>query len=242
VCLNDNTLLLLGVAPDEVDPLPDDLKPTVRGHLRQLSTRDVDGLSARLKQAGLYELPYSVWARAPAQASASEIVDRFGKALDNARSSGEISGLSVFNTTISTRWYKDRWTSPGHLSGRFIARRPQTYGADLWCYAQLIDGKVERLVDLPQGRTHERGCDQAWRLQCALDAHRCSPQSYRVCAANDPRVRLDIPLPCPAWLLRRWDCIGERVGSSTFSFLFAKEDVDEEIALLKTQLWMIPAQ
>lgn len=242
VRLSDNNLLLLGVAPDAVDPLPEDLKPAVRGHLRQFKTDDVEGLCALLQRAGLYELPYSTWARAPVSASATEVVEQIRRVLDGARSFGEISGLRIFDTGISTRWYKDRWTNPGNRSGRFIARRPQTYGADLWCYAKLNGGVVERLLDLPQGRTQERGCDQAWRLQCALDAHRQSPQCYRVRVADEATVRMDIAMPCPAWLLRRWDCIGERVGNSTFSFLFAKSDVDEEFALLESQLWMIRAQ
>ena len=85
----------------------------------------------------------------------------------------------------------------------------------------------------------ERACDQAWRLQCALDSNDGAPQAFKLEAIDDDNVRLTIHLPCPAWLLRRWECIGQRTNEGVFVFDFARADGLNETITLEKYLWMV---
>lgn len=238
VRLTDTRLLVIGITPDAIDALPPDVTTTYRGVLRELSTVDKAALPSHLRLAGMHELSYDVWAKAPVRQASKDVVQRFEQALDLARPCGALDELQILNTAVRSPWYRDRWTEPRGLSGHYIARRPRRFGVDLWSYVVLQDGEPQRLVDLPLGQTAERGCDQAWRLQCAIDAESGEPQTYQLTHETNDTVRLDIHLPCPAWLLRRWESIGARVDESVFSFRFTENDVAGEANLLEARLWM----
>src|SRR6185295_17906791 len=122
----------------------------------------------------------SEWLRAPSAESFAEHFSRLDRLLDLAEPSREIPGLSLLDPEQSVRYYRGRWAEPRSQSGRFVARRSQAYGADLWCYVQLREGHPERLIDFPTQGSQWRGCDEAWRLQMAVDARRGAPQRFRV--------------------------------------------------------------
>ncbi len=234
--------LIVGVAPDGVELLPVGIMATRKGVARIISDIDHPSIEQQLRHAGLHELPYEVWVKAPTTRPFDAIVRQFDKTLERQPPSDAVDGLRVLDTAIQSAWYRERWTAPGSLTGRYIGTRTRRYGADLWCYVELVNGMPSRLVDLPQGRTSERGCDQAWRLQCALDASHGVPQRYRLKPLDAKRSRLSIHLPCPAWLLRRWDCIGERGGESVFVFDFERSDANQEVEILQQSLWMVPEE
>ncbi len=74
---------------------------------------------------------------------------------------------------------------PARLSGRFVvARRPQAYGADLWCIVELDGGRPVRLLDVTSAGDLRRPSDIAWRIQMAQDALAGRRQVFRV-ARND---------------------------------------------------------
>ena len=73
-----------------------------------------------------------------------------------------------------------RWREVRADSGRFVARRDQAYGSNLWCYVELSNGEPQRLLDFPLAGSRWRGCDEAWRLQMAIDAQRGAPQRFRL--------------------------------------------------------------
>ena len=238
--LSNSRLLILGISPDTIDPIPDDLILTNKGHVRSISTQSQPEARQSLLRAGLHEVAYSAWAKAPNNETSVKIVSGIDRLLDKEASCSSLEGLRAIDGSIVSPWYKDRWVNPRGLSGRYIGTRPRKYGADLWCYVEIANGEAQRLVDLPQGRTLERGCDQAWRLQCALDAERGTPQTYGISEISDGRYRLDIHIPSPNWVQRRWDCIGERASESVFSYLFDATDRESETQILRDQLWMIP--
>ena len=234
--------LVIGVAPDGVEQLPAGIVATRKGVARIISDIDDPSIKQRLRHADLHKLPYEVWVKAPTIQPFNAIVRKFDRLLEQEPPSDAMDGLQVLDTAIQSRWYRKRWTAPGSLTGRYIGKRTRRYGADLWCYVELVNGIPSRLVNLPQGRTFERGCDQAWRLQCALDAKQGEPQRFRLKPVDAKRSRLSIHLPCPAWLLRRWDCIGERSGNSVFVFDFDHFDADQEAKILQQSLWMVPEE
>ena len=237
VRISEATWLVIGIAPDGINPIPVNLSPKYKGVLRIVDNNCHPAIEQVLRHAGLHELPYAAWARAPATKHYSEVLAKYDRALRQASRSGSVDGLQVLNTAIHNSSYRKQWVNPQGLTGTFVARRPRQYGADLWCYVELLDGEPQRLADLPLGRTVERPCDQAWRLQCAVDADRGTPQKYRI-KGHGENVLLRIHLPCPAWLLRRWECIGQRKQNSVFIFEFARAVVSEEADLLEKELWM----
>ena len=74
----------------------------------------------------------------------------------------------------------------------------------------------------------------------ALDAKQGTPQTYKETPLGKDLIQLDIHIPCPGWLQRRWDCIGERINESVFSYQFDSMEIESEVKILSEQLWMAP--
>jgi len=235
-------VVLLGVAADQLSPLPSELERRIQylGHVRRLSpSSESEDLRSELRQLGLLELTSEAWLKGPKPGSASQLVAAIDHALDGVVPSRDIPGLLLLDPTKPVRFYRGRWTEPKAQTGRFVARRHQAYGADLWCYVQLTNGQPERMIDLPQRGSHWRGCDEAWHLEMAIDAQRGSPQRFRITSSGDAVV-LELFSPAPAWARRRWDAIGEPVPSvgSLFAYRIPEAEIDEERGFAREALWL----
>jgi hypothetical protein len=235
-------VILLGVAADQLSPLPSELEQRIQylGHVRRLSPSSAtEDLRAELRQLGLLELSSDAWLKGPKSSTATQAVAASDRALDSVPPSRDISGLVLLDPAKPVRYYRGRWTEPKTQTGRFVARRPQAYGADLWCYVHLTKGQPERMIDLPQRGSRWRGCDEAWHLQMAIDAQRGAPQRFRVTPSGDAVV-LELFSPAPAWARRRWDAIGEPVPSagSLFAYRIAKAEIGEERRFMREALWL----
>ncbi|MBX3207424.1 MAG: hypothetical protein KF764_20415 [Labilithrix sp.] len=245
-------VVLLGVAVDQLSPLSADLEGRIQylGHVRRLSPSSAtEDLRAELRQLGLVELASDTWLKGPKPSTATQAVAASDRALDSVPPSRDIPGLLLLDPTKSVRYYRGRWTEPRTQTGRFVARREQAYGADLWCYVDLSNGQPERMIDLPQRGSRWRGCDEAWHLQMAIDAQRGTAQHFRVSPTSDPDVvLLEFFSPIPGWARRRWDAIGEPTPSSgddrlsgkgnLFAYRIAKVEIDEERQFAREALWL----
>jgi hypothetical protein len=187
----------------------------------------------------LLELSSAAWLKAPKSTTASSAVATIDRALDVVPPSREIPGLLLLDPTKPVRYYRGRWTEPKRQTGRFVARRHQAYGADLWCYVNLTNGQPERMIDLPQPGSRWRGWDEAWHLQMAIDANHGAAQRFRVLPSGDAVV-LQFFSPVPAWARRRWDGIGEPVPSagSLFAYRIPKAEIEEERRFMAEALWL----
>ena len=235
-------VILLGVAADQLSPLPSELEQRIQylGHVRRLSPVSGDeDLRGELRQLGLLELTSDAWIKGPKPGGASQFVTATDRVLDEVAPSRDIPGLELLDPMKPARYYNGRWTEPKAQTGRFVARRQQAYGAKLWCYVQLTNGRPERMMDLPQRGSRWRGCDEAWHLQMAIDAQRSSPQRFRMTPHGDGVV-LELFSPAPAWARRRWDAIGEPVPStgSLFAYRIPTTEVDEERRFAREALWL----
>jgi hypothetical protein len=235
-------VILLGVAPDQLSPLSSDLERRIQyfGHVRRLSPSSAsDDLCSELRQLGLLELTLDAWLKGPKPGSASQLASAADRALDGVAPSRDIPGLLLLDPTKPVHYYRGRWAEPKSQTGRFVARRQQAYGADLWCYVQLANGQPERMIDLPQRGSRWRGCDEAWHLQMAIDAERGSHQRFRLTPNGDAAV-LECFSPAPAWARRRWDAIGEPVPSwgSLFAYRIPKAEINEERRFACEALWL----
>lgn len=234
-------VILLGSAADQLSPLPSELERRIEylGHVRRLSPSATEDLRGELCELGLLELSSDAWLKGPKSSTASQTVAARDRALDIALPSRDIPGLLLLDPTKPVRYYRGRWTEPKSQTGRFVARRQQAYGADLWCYVQLTNGHPERMIDLPQHGSRWRGCDEAWHLQMAIDAQRGSAQRFRV-SPSGAAVILELFSPAPAWARRRWDAIGEPVPSagSLFAYRIPSAEIDEERRFAHEALWL----
>ncbi len=242
VARESGTVFLLGVTTDQLSPLPDKLEARIEyvNHLRRLSSGQGEDLRSDLLHLGLLEVSFRTWSRAPQPETASQHVARLDQMLDAAQPSREVPGLSLLDPTRGVRYYRGRWVEPRSHSGRYVARRSQAYGADLWCYIEMCNGSPERLIDFPSVGSRWRGCDEAWRLQMAIDAHGGNPQHFRIRSGPEGTRVMEFFSPLPLWIRRRWDAVGEPVAASGCLFAYRLRDAElpEELRFAGDSLWL----
>lgn len=240
---DSGTCVLIGVRPDGEPLATDDLATQIEfdGHLRLV--RGTAGLDELMAANDIAERSALQWLHAPHSRSAKEVITEYAGRLDAAGPSGEIDEARLIDPTSSVRYYRGRWRSPkSDDTGVFVARRPQAYGADLWCVAQLDHGSFNRLVDLPRFGSLFPAADEAWELQAAIDAASGHPQLVRVRpASNATSTVLDFFSPLPSWAQRRLDLFGTPLLTSRgalFSYSLPASETGEELAFLAERLWM----
>lgn len=242
VARESGNVILLGVGSDQVSPLPDDLVARVRqaNHVRWIVPNQGEDVSTELSESGWIELSATRWMSGPARETPSQHLAKIDGRLNRSGPSGDVPGLSLLDPESSVRFYPRRWVGAKSQSGRFVARRSQAYGADLWCYIELRNGDPERLVDLPVEPTQWRGCDEAWRLQMAIDAHRGKPQHFRIISGPSGTRVVQFFSPVPMWAQRRWDTVAEPIPPSgcLFAYRMRESELAEELRFAREELWL----
>jgi hypothetical protein len=242
VTRRSGTVILLGIASDQLSALTDDLEARIEyvNHLRRLSPTPGENLRSDLVQLGLIELSYADWLRMPPIETAEQHLLRLDHILDAMQPSRDVPGLLLLDSERPVRYYRGRWVEPRSHSGRFVARRSQAYGAQLWSYVQVLNGNPESLIDFPIAGSRWRGCDEAWRLQIAIDAKRGDPQRFRIRPGPENTSVMEFFSPVPMWARRRWDAVGEPVLSSgcLFAYRLAKTELAEELRFASEVLWL----
>jgi hypothetical protein len=235
------SVFVLGMAKDEITPLPESLLSRVEHHeaLRAMYPQPSEDLPAVLHGLGLLRLSQSSWLKTPKAEPPAEFRQNMLKRLASQLPSGSIADLSILDPELPATYYTGRWTTPKHRTGEFVARRPQAYGAPLWGFASLSDGEVTRFLDFPLKNVPWRGCDTAWHLQMAIDHCRGAAQRFRLRNTADG-TSLDFFSPLPIWAQRRLTVMGRRIAPEKclLSFLIANADLSKEIAFLKDYLWL----
>lgn len=237
-------VLLLGVRADGVPYLSGSSVETIEydGHVRRLNRESELGASG-LEALGLSEVSAAHWLGHPSLCEAAELVADYDRRLSAAGPSGRIDDCTILDGSTSPTYYRGRWRALSSKdSGNFVARRPVAYGAPLWCYVGVDQGAVRRVIDLPALARLNRSCDEAWRLQAAMDALRGAPQAVRV----EPGARQGIAVmhllsPPPAWAQRRLDAIGRPIprNRSLLSYALPADQVDAELEFLRASLWTV---
>jgi hypothetical protein len=243
VVRKDKKHVLLGILSDGQSILSESYRGQVerRGAVRFFHG-DPEDVRRVLTQQGLTEVTSEEWLRLPAlKSSPSDYIADFDRELEQAGEvRAEFSGLKILDPSKSPRFYKGRWREPKKQdSGRYVARRTRRFGADFWCYVEISEGKVRHLMDLPYLPHNETPYDEAWRLQAAIDAHRGTPQVYRLRSENEKTV-LDVFSPLPSWAERRFRVVSEpKPGAkgALRSYWF-EGGASSEKELLERYLWM----
>jgi hypothetical protein len=240
---HSGTVNIIGLSADEQTPLPAVVRDRVikRGVARRIFPNEGEDLGSLLKALGLREVSSDSWLRHPKPVSAEDLVARIDAKLSAQGPSGEIEDLRVFNLEPAKRRYRDRWEPSKGKTGRYIVRRPQAYGTDLWGYAELDSGAAIRILDFPGPGERWRGCDVAWRLQMALKAVSERPVTYRI-SRFGKAVAFDFFSPIPDWSKRSLAFAGEQVAprSCLLSFDIPISEADAEQRFLQEHLFLSP--
>lgn len=210
------TYLLIGVRPFGASLFEDELVDAIdyEGHTRTLRL-DPATAHDRLRAVGLHHVPKERWVASPSAGVPADLIRDYLARLDVAGPTGQLDGLHLLDPTRSVRYYSGRWRSPqSGDTGDFIARRPQAYGADLWCVARFEAGVAQRLVEFPLNDPLVPGRDEAWRFQAAVDAQRGYPQQFRVrrSGKDEDDCIFDFFSPLPGFAERYVQFVGLALG------------------------------
>jgi hypothetical protein len=243
VPFRQRSALLVGIRPEGAPLIGDDLLGAIEyiSHVRMIRSVGDESVIDLLGAEGLIEFQLEHWLQAPRQATPGDVVGFYQSRLEAAGPSGDIDGVQVIDPVTSVSFYRGRWrTLKPRDDGHFVARRPQAFGADLWCFAQVVGGHVSKLLDLPLQNSLSPGADEAWRLQAALDAVAAHPQRLRVRAEVSASI-IDFFSPVPSWLQRRLDVVGRAVprgSGALFSYSVSSDQLGDEIRYLGEMMWL----
>ena len=236
------TFIFVGFLGDQFLGLIEDVAGQIEnvGHVRRLTLSQKDKLPEQLRGFGLLEIPFDKWCSTPKSITASDLVSKHNKLLESAGPSGEIPGLQILDYECDVSFYRGRWLKPKKHSGRYVARRKQAYGADLWSYVQLTDGEPQALIDLPLPGNQWRGCDEAWHLQLAIDASSGKPQRFKVSPESENMGIIHFFSPVPMWAQRRLDVFGEQISvrGSLFSYRITRDNLRGELEFIRNNLFL----
>jgi hypothetical protein len=240
--------LLLGVRPFGTPLVDSEIAGEVEpeAHTRMVRL-DAGEAAEQLVRGGLHEVSADRWASGPRKEHPADLLQRISLKLDAAGPSGDIAELQVLDPTKPVRFYTRRWRAPKPSdTGTFLARRPQAYGADLWCAVRMEDGTPQKLVEFPTDDPLLPGRDEAWRMQMAIDAIREVPQVFRVSPSQHSEASvLSFFSPLPGFAERRLELAGlplPDAPKALFAFRVPTAVVDDLVTYLTDMLWMKPLE
>lgn len=235
------SVFLLGIVPDQDAFLPSTLTGRIltRGYTRVLEPQPGEDLPRQLRELGLQQLSDHAWLKSPRTEDPADMLSRHRRLLTSQPPITEVRDIQILDSARPVTYYRGRWSNPTDQEGTFIARRPQEFGAPIWCLVELRESEPVRVLDLPLARTRWRGCDTAWHLQAAIDHCRGAPQRYRRRTDGDG-VRFDFFSPLPQWSERRLMNLGKSVprDACLFSYVVPANEADTEETFLKRNLWL----
>lgn len=239
----NGTAFIFGVVPDQDAFLPPSLGARVRydGFTRSIEPQSGEDLADELREQGLQELSESVWLKGPKPEPPDDMLSRVDRRLEGEPPNTTINNLKILDSARPVTYYRDRWVEPTNQTGTFVARRPQEFGAPMWCLVRLESGVPMRLLDLPFEKTRWRACDTAWHLQMAIDHYRHHPQQYRR-SLGTCGVRFDFFSPLPQWAQRRLMVFGNPIPPerSLLAYVIPSAQAETEEEFLKSKLWLTP--
>ncbi len=245
VVLSGNTCVVVGIRAGGLSLGDESLDGRLRhsNHARHVTLREGEALCEVMGGLGLRELSSEQWLNHPPPTTPVAVVEEYAARLGAAGPSGSIGVVRILDPRSPVTFYRGRWHSATPRdSGRFIGRRPIEFGADQWCYCDVVDGEVVRLIDLPAADRLARGCDEAWRLQAAIDAVAGTPQFVRV-RHDLPRDQAIVQFqsPIPSWAQRRLDALGQPLGHQKgclFAYRVPARLLEAELTFLSESTWL----
>ena len=237
----NGTAFIFGVVPDQDAFLPSSLGNRVLydGFTRSIESQPDEDIADELQGQGLQQLSDSAWLKSPRREPPADMISRVDQCLARQPPITIVDNLKILDSVRPVTYYPGRWVIPTNQTGTFVSRRPQEFGAPMWCLVRLEDGVPVRLLDLPFEKTRWRACDAAWHLQMAIDHCRHNPQQYRR-RPETRGVRFDFFSPLPQWSQRRLMVFGNSMPpeKSLLSYLVPSAQAETEEKFLRDGLWL----
>lgn len=234
-------LFLLGVVADQESLLPPSLNERVvyNGVAREILQHEEEDLVTTLTELGFMEMSQTVWLKSPRSVDADALVARIRNDLDVQPRGPQVPDLKVLDPSRPVNFYRGRWVDAKARIGVFVARRPQEYGAPIWCLVEIFEDGTSKILDLPPRKWRWRSCDSAWHIQLAIDSVRGAPQRYSKIEDGDT-VELTFYSPIPQWAERRLMIVGQYKDSSPglFTYKLPKRESSTEERFLQDQLYL----
>jgi len=238
------SFFLTGIVPDQDTFLPEELGARIEfsNNTRTIKPHENEDLAEKLVDEGLTRLSESNWLKAPKKQGAREALRQAVQRLSSEAECSPIQGVEIIDPETKATYYRGRWSLLKSHSGMFVARRPQEFGAPLWCFVELRAGNLVRATDLPFTAYRWRGCDAAWHLQMAIDNELDNPQRYLLSKNSDDTCRIDFFSPIPLWAERRLMVLGKKCPgkNSLFAYEISASEASQEEEFLKENLWLSP--
>ena len=234
-------IFIIGIVADQDVFLPESFgsRVSMRGLTRLISPEVNENLAMKLEDQGLQRLSEKTWLRSPNTERFDQVLARFERRLTERPQAGIVNEIEILDGEQPVTFYRGRWSDRTGKNGIFVGRRPQEYGAPIWCLVELASGNVIRFLDLPASKSRWRGCDEAWHLQMAIDARSGQPQRYRV-QRDAGDLRFDFFSPLPAWSERRFVAFGRAVPRQKclMSYVLSSSAAEIEERFLRECLWL----
>ena len=234
-------IFIVGIVADQDVFLPESLatRVSMRGLTRLILPEMNEDLAMKLDDQGLQRLSEKAWLRSPNAEPFDQLLDRYERRLAESPPAGTVNEMEILDWEQPVTFYRGRWSACTGKTGIFVGRRPQEFGARIWCLVKLEAGSISRFLDLPASKSRWRGCDEAWHLQMAIDARSGQPQRYRV-QRSDGEWRFDFFSPLPAWSERRFITFGRSVPREKclMSYVLPVSAVEIEEKFLRECLWL----
>lgn len=114
VVRNNGSIVLLGVAGDQISPLTHelDLRVKFESAIRVLRPIDDEDLPALLRELGLLRLSEHTWLRLPKQETAALHIAFWQQEVRNQARSTALENIRIIDPVSSPTFYRDRWTEP----------------------------------------------------------------------------------------------------------------------------------
>ena len=241
---DNGRILIIGVGFDDATFLPDSLlnRISITNFSRFIDPISDEDLPKILLELGLRQINRQTWVTAPLAETPGKHLECFKDILVRDGGSANIPELSIYSPDNSCTTYHQGWMPLDKQTGHYIARRPQAYGSAIWCFIEIIRGRVNAIIDFPIKGTRLRGCDIAWRLQHAIDANINQPLNYYVEKLED-KIQFNFKIPIPLWAQQRLILMGELVHPSrgyVIAFQIPESESATEEKFLQEQLWLTP--
>jgi hypothetical protein len=235
-------LILIGIPPDNTSLLSEEQLGRIiyKKHIRLLPPNPLFQDAEVLLDLGYVELQFDIWSKLPRKETAADYLKRADQKLTLAPPAGSLGEVEIIGPWTQDFFYKRRWVTPTKENGRYVGRRKHIHRGDIWGYFEFQEGEPVKFIDLPFDKQLYRGCDDAWRLQAALDYNAGIPQVFGLRAGTANDLIFDFFSPVPMWASRRWDAIGNPAQKEhcVFSYVFSSKEAEEEMRFIDAYLWI----
>lgn len=239
VKINDTRILLLGIDENVIN-LSEEVKQKI--HPEKSLKITVNNNIKLFEELGYYELSVNEWLKFEKYKSSSDYVNLIQQKLEILPKRPEkLDGIIILDDKTGSKFYKGRWSELNSKHyGYFVARRKVLYGSDLWCYLEVKDNVVLRILDLPALEPHLRPYDEAWRLQMAIDSNSGIPQKYNIREISNTNSAIDFFSPLPSWAVRHMEVNGLKSEPQNCLFTYSVNinNISNLEDFLRSNLWI----